>query len=57
MTMEFLAPVYIDDTVTIDAEIIEVEPRGKVRVRCRWTNAAGAEVLRGSFAGYPAEIE
>ena len=57
MTMEFLAPVYVGDTVTIDAEIIEVEARGKVRVSCRWTNAAGKEVLRGGFAGFPAEVE
>ncbi|HEY4312996.1 MAG TPA: MaoC family dehydratase [Pirellulales bacterium] len=56
MNLEFVAPVYIGDTVTIEVEITAVEePRQKVRARCRWVNAEGVEVLRGGFAGYPAQ--
>lgn len=56
MTMEFVAPVYVGDTVTLEVEITAVEePRALVRARCRWTNTDGVEVLRGGFAGYPAE--
>ena len=41
MTFQFLAPVYIGDTVTAEAEVIEAdENRGWVRLRCRCTNAA-----------------
>ncbi|MES1213157.1 MAG: MaoC family dehydratase [Singulisphaera sp.] len=54
MNLEFVAPVYVGDTVTIEVEITAIEPpHGKVRAKCRWVNADGVEVLRGGFAGYP----
>jgi 3-hydroxybutyryl-CoA dehydratase len=56
MHLEFLAPVYVGDTITLEVEIVAIEgTRQKVNARSRWTNADGVEVLRGSFAGYPAE--
>ncbi len=56
MQMEFVGPVYIGDTVTLEVEIVAVEePKKKVRAQCRWTNAEGTEVIRGSFSGYPAD--
>ena len=58
MNLQFLAPVYIGDTVTIEVEIVGIEePRKKIRARCRWTNSDGMEVLRGEFAGYPSPRE
>jgi 3-hydroxybutyryl-CoA dehydratase len=58
MNLEFLAPVYVGDTITLAVELVAIEgPRKKVRARCHWTNAEGVEVLRGSFAGYPSERE
>jgi len=55
--VEFLAPVYIGDTITCEGEIMEVAPRGRVRVRARYTNASGVEVLSGEFAGYPSPMK
>jgi 3-hydroxybutyryl-CoA dehydratase len=58
MNLEFLAPVYVGDSVTLEVEIVGIEDsRQKVRARCRWTNSDGIEVIRGSFAGYPSERE
>ena len=49
-------PGLFGDTVTIEVEIMAIdEPRQKVQARCRWVNADGVEVLRGSFAGYPSD--
>ncbi len=31
MHMEFLAPVYVGDTITLEGEVVEVEPRGRVQ--------------------------
>lgn len=54
MHIEFLAPVYINDTITAEAEIIAIDrERGKVRLGCRCVNQAGEIVLRGEIRGYP----
>jgi 3-hydroxybutyryl-CoA dehydratase len=50
---DFLAPVYPGDTVTLEAVVESVDERGRVTVRTRWVNQAGAEVARGSFGGFP----
>ena len=53
----FLAPVYIGDTITASAEIIEFAPeRGWVRLDCECRNAAGILVLKGDVTGYPGGI-
>src|SRR5882672_7789423 len=57
MHFEFLAPVYVGDTVTAEMEIAAVDERGVVRLRCRVTNADGREVLRGETSGIPGRFE
>lgn len=57
MTFEFLGPVYIGDTVTAEAEIVEVSDRGWVRLAGRVVNAEGQEVLRATIRGYPGRFE
>lgn len=56
MRMEFLAPVYIGDTITIEGEIVEIEPRGRVRVKTSYFNAEGVQVQRGEFSGFPSLV-
>jgi len=54
MKFEFLGPVYIGDTITAEAEVIEAdETRGWVRLGCRCINQAGVEVLRADVTGFP----
>jgi 3-hydroxybutyryl-CoA dehydratase len=60
MRFEFLAPVYVGDTVTAEVEIVEAdEARGRVRLRCRCLNLNndGQEVLRAEIVGYPGRYE
>jgi 3-hydroxybutyryl-CoA dehydratase len=58
MDLKFVAPVYVGDTVTAAAEVVEVdETRGWVRLECRCTNGEGVEVLRGEIRGYPGRFE
>ena len=58
MHLEFLAPVYVGDTITAEAEVVEAdEARGWVRLRCRCLNSHGHEVLRGDIAGFPGRFE
>ena len=57
MTFEFLGPVYVGDTVTAEAEVVEVNERGWVRLAGRVVGADGAEVLRAVIRGYPGRFE
>jgi 3-hydroxybutyryl-CoA dehydratase len=58
MKLEFLAPVFIGDTITAEAVVAEVgEGRGMVRLDCQCVNAAGKKVLRGEIKGYPGRFE
>lgn len=58
MHFEFLAPVYIGDTITAEAEIVEMrESEGWVRLRCRCTNSQSKEVLRAEVMGIPGQFE
>jgi 3-hydroxybutyryl-CoA dehydratase len=54
MRFEFLAPVFAGDTVEAVAEVASTEPDGRLRLRCRCTNAAGKDVLRADVTGFPA---
>lgn len=57
MKFEFLAPVYIGDTITAEAEVIEAdEARGWVRLGCRCVNQVGEEVLRADVSGFPGKF-
>lgn len=54
MQAEFLAPVYVGDTITAEAEVVEVdEGRGWVRLAGRCTNSQGVEVVRARISGFP----
>ncbi len=54
MHFEFLGPVYVGDTITATAEVIEaVQEKGYVRLRIVCVNADGKSVLRGEVAGFP----
>ena len=58
MTFKFLAPVYIGDTITAEAEVAEVDTeRGWARLACRCLNADGREVLQAHISGYPGRFE
>jgi 3-hydroxybutyryl-CoA dehydratase len=58
MQFEFLAPVYIGDTITAEIEIVEVEEgRSWVHLHCCCTNSEGDEVLRAEITGYPAGLK
>ncbi len=58
MKFEFLAPVYIGDTITARATVIEAdEHRNRVLLGCRCTNDDGQEVLRATISGYPGKHE
>ena len=58
MEMIFIAPVFVGDTITAEAEIVEHEPdRDWVRLQCRCINTDGTEVLRGDVEGYPGKFE
>jgi len=54
LRFEFLAPVYVGDTVTAEVEVAEGDPaRNWYRFKIRCTNQDGQEVLRGEINGYP----
>lgn len=58
MSFQFLAPVYIGETITAEAEIVEAdESRGWVRLSCRCLKADGREALRAEITGYPGRFE
>lgn len=48
MDFHFLGPVYVGDSITAEAEVAEINAQtGAVLLRCKCTNQAGSEVLRG----------
>jgi len=58
MHFEFVAPVYVGDTITAEVEVTEAdEPRGWVRLRCRCTNNEGREVLLADVTGFPGRFQ
>jgi len=52
MSFEFLGPVYVGNAVTAEAEIVEVNDRGWVRLAGRVVSVDGKEVLRATIRGY-----
>jgi acyl dehydratase len=53
MHMHYLAPVYVGDTLTAQAEIVAwEEDSGLTRLSGRCINQHGTEVLRGDVSGY-----
>lgn len=57
MSFEFVGPVYVGETVTATAEVVEVSERGWVRLAGRVSSADGREVLRATIRGYPGRFE
>ena len=58
MRFTFLAPVYVGETITAQAEVAEVdEARGWVRLACTCVNQQGQEVLRADVCGFPGRFE
>ena len=55
--VEFLDPVYMGDTVTAEAEIVEVSERGWVILAGRVIGPDGSDVLRATIRGYPGRFE
>lgn len=57
MRFDYLAPVFVGDTVTCTVRITE---RDATRLRLHgdvaWVNQEGREVLRGSFSGIPGQV-
>ncbi len=57
MDFYFLAPVYVGDSITAQAEIVEIDPEsGAVKLSCCCTNQQGTEVLRGVVHGFPGKF-
>ena len=58
MDFQFLAPVYVGDSITAEGEVAEINPEtGAVLLRCKCTNQDGREVLRGDVHGFPGKFE
>jgi 3-hydroxybutyryl-CoA dehydratase len=53
LSFEFLAPVFVGDTVTVEVVIAAVDARGRHTARARFVNQDGAEVARAILEGYP----
>ncbi len=53
MSFEFVAPVFVGDTVTAEVTVEAVDERGRHTARARFTNQRGEEVLRSVLTGYP----
>jgi 3-hydroxybutyryl-CoA dehydratase len=58
MKFEFIAPVFIGNTVSAEVEVVEVdETLGWVLLRCRSVNEDNLEVLRAEIKGFPGRFE
>ncbi len=57
MSFEYVAPVYVGDTITCTVTVLEKdEPRRRVDCGADFVNGEGAQVLRARFAGFPGQI-
>jgi 3-hydroxybutyryl-CoA dehydratase len=52
MSFKFIRPVYIDDTITCEMTIEDIDQRNLARVSCRMTNQQGQEVMTAGLSGY-----
>lgn len=58
MKFTFIAPVFIGDTITSTAKVVEWEEnRNWVKLECSCHNQHGEEVLRAEVTGYPGKFE
>lgn len=55
-TLQFLAPVYFNDTITATAEVVEILPeKNRVTLNTTCTNQNGVQVLSGQATILPAK--
>jgi 3-hydroxybutyryl-CoA dehydratase len=58
MVFKFIAPVYVGDSITAEAEVAEIDPQtGAVRLECTCTNQLGKQVLSATVMGFPGKFE
>ena len=58
MDFHFLAPVYIGDSITAQAEVADINTQtGAVVLRCTCTNQNGTQVLQADVHGFPGKFE
>ncbi len=54
MKFKYLAPVYIGESITAEAEVVEINPQsGAVHLRCRCFNQQGKDVIHADVIGFP----
>ncbi len=57
MSFEYVAPVYVGDTITCTVTVLEKdESRRRVECGADFVNGDGAQVLRARFAGFPGQV-
>ena len=58
MDFKFLAPVYVGDSLTAEAQVAEIDPQsGAVRLQCTCTNHHDQQVLTATIWGFPGKFE
>ncbi len=58
MDFSFIAPVYVGDSITAEAEVAEIDAQtGAVRLECTCTNQHGKQVLTATVRGFPGKFE
>ena len=53
MGFQFVAPVFVGDTVTVEVTVTALGERGRCEAEARFVNQDGVTVLRGTLSGYP----
>ena len=57
MSFEYLAPVFVGDTITCTVTIAEKnEEKRRILASAGFVNQDGVEVLRASFGGFPGRV-
>jgi len=57
MTFQFVAPVYVGDTITCTVTIVHKDPAKQLVVgAARFVNQDDVDVLRARFSGYPGQV-
>jgi 3-hydroxybutyryl-CoA dehydratase len=58
MDIKFLAPVYVGDSITAQAEVAAIDAEsGAVLLPCNCTNQHGVQVLTANVHGFPGKFE
>lgn len=57
LSFEFIQPVHVGDTITVEATVDERDEQGKFTTHARWINQHGEPVMTGRLEGYPPREE